>query len=288
MATATERFRFRRDLGELDGPLAVFGGPLSNLEALDALLKAARARGIPDAHMICTGDVAGYGADPEPCLAALRERGIATVMGNVEEALAADAADCGCNFVAGSTCDALAGDWYGYARARVSLESRAWMAGLPRIITFRFAGHVFTTTHGGLRRINRYLFASNTDAIAEELATLDADGAVLAGHAGIPFTVTAGWSLWHNAGALGLPANDGTPRVWFSVISAEGDRAVRFEPIALDYDHGAAAAKMRRTGLPDAYARALATGLWPDTAILPEREAWSSGVALTPAPFIWC
>ena len=208
-------------------------------------------------------------------------------MGNVEEALAADAADCGCNFVAGSTCDALAGDWYGYARARVSLESRAWMAGLPRVITFRFAGHAFTVTHGGLRRINRYLFGVRCRRHRRGTGDARYRRRRARGPRRHPVHGDGGRSLWHNAGALGLPANDGTPRVWFSVISAEGDRAVRFEPVALDYDHGAAAAKMRRAGLPDAYARALGTGLWPDTAILPEREAWGSGVALTPAPFIW-
>lgn len=284
--TETAGSRFGRDLGDLAGPVLVFGGPLSNLEALDALWAAAHERRIDQARMICTGDVAGYCADPEPCLAALRERGIATVMGNVEEALVADAEDCGCNFVEGSACDSLSGAWYGYARARVSTASREWMAGLPRAITFRMGGRDCIVTHGGLRRINRFVFASDGAAIAEELGGLREPSAVIAGHAGLPFTVLRSGSVWHNAGSLGLPANDGTPRVWFSVISEDGD-GLRFKHVALAYDHRRAAAKMRAAGLPEPYARALETGLWPDAAILPEREAKAAGVTLAPASVLW-
>src|SRR3546814_2069829 len=35
---------------------------------------------------------------------------------------------------------------------------------------------------------------------------------------GLPFTELVDGRLWHNAGAIGLPANDGTPRVWYSIL----------------------------------------------------------------------
>ena len=41
-----------------------FGGPYSNLQALDALLAEAARLGIPPARMVCTGDVVAYAADP--------------------------------------------------------------------------------------------------------------------------------------------------------------------------------------------------------------------------------
>ena len=54
-----------------------------------------------------------------------------------------------------------------------------------------------------------------------------------------------------------MPANDGTPRVWFSVLSpATEPRSVQIEHAALSYDHGAAAAKIRDAGLLNAYADA--------------------------------
>jgi hypothetical protein len=279
-------FPRNRDLGDIDGPVLAFGSILSNLDALQALLAEAARLHVTADRMICTGDVAGYCAEPEECLALLRENDIPTVLGNVEESLGADADDCGCNFVEGSTCDALAGTWYGYARARVSDDSRAWMATLPRHITFRLGGHTLTAVHGGASRISRYIFASDEDAQDEEIAALDYPGAVIAGHCGIPFSRLVGGALWHNAGALGLPANDGTPRVWYSLITAEG-AGLRLTHHALAYDYAGAAAKMRGAGLPEAYARALETGLWPDTAILPPPEKAATGRALSPLSVSW-
>jgi predicted phosphodiesterase len=279
-------FPRNRDLGTVDGPVLTFGGVLSNLDALQALFAEAERLGVPASRMICTGDAAGYCAEPEECLALLREDDVATVLGNVEESLAADADDCGCNFVEGSTCDALSGAWYGFARARVSEASRAWMRATPRRITFRMGDHALAAVHGGAERISRYIFASDVDAQAEEIAALDRPGAVVAGHSGIPFSRRVDSALWHNPGALGLPANDGTPRVWYSLITVEGAE-LRFTHHALAYDHAGAATKMRRAGLPEAYARALETGLWPDTAILPPPEKAVTGTALAPPSAIW-
>ena len=44
-----------------DGPLLVFGGPYSNLQATRAVLDEAARRGIPAERVICTGDVVAYG-----------------------------------------------------------------------------------------------------------------------------------------------------------------------------------------------------------------------------------
>src|SRR5277367_268628 len=53
-------------LVRLDGPLLVFGGSYSNLEATTAILAEARRRAIAPSHILCTGDVVAYGADPQP------------------------------------------------------------------------------------------------------------------------------------------------------------------------------------------------------------------------------
>jgi hypothetical protein len=92
-----------------------------------------------------------------------------------------------------------------------------------------------------------------------------------------------GGRFWHNAGALGLPANDGTPRVWFSVLSAgAAPGALVIEHAALDYDHRGAARAMRAAGLPDDYAATLETGVWPNCDVLPKVETRGQGTPLTP------
>jgi hypothetical protein len=73
--------------------------------------------------------------------------------------------------------------------------------------------------------------------------------------------------LWHNAGVIGMPANDGTPRVWYSLIRPKpGGLQVAHRP--LTYDHGRTSTKMRLAGLPDGYADALSTGIWPSCDVL--------------------
>ncbi len=273
------------DLGALAGPLIAFGGPLGNIDALDALMVEAHRLDVAPHNMFCTGDVAAYCADPAPCIESLRASGVQVVMGNCEESLAQDAGDCGCNFIAGSTCDGLADAWYSYTRNQTSPEDRAWMAALPRRITFTMGGTKLAVIHGGARQINRYLFASDRQDLAEESESLAAD-LVIAGHCGLPFTTDIGARLWHNPGALGLPANDGTPRVWYALISWEAG-AVTISHHPLDYDHLAQARKMRAALLPEAYAQTLVTGLWPDTAILPKAEARATGQPLRPLSVTW-
>lgn len=84
----------------LTGPVLIFGGPYSNVEATAAVLDEARRRGIPPGNIVCTGDLAAYCADPQAVINLVRESGIRLVMGNCEESLATEAAGCGCGFSA--------------------------------------------------------------------------------------------------------------------------------------------------------------------------------------------
>ena len=106
-------------------PLLVFGGPYSNLRALEAMRARAAVLGIAPAQTICTGDVVAYCAEPEETVAAIREWGCHVIAGNCEEQLAAGADDCGCGFDAGTACDRAAKDWFSYAKPRISEASRA-------------------------------------------------------------------------------------------------------------------------------------------------------------------
>jgi len=270
----------------MDGPVLVFGGPYSNLEATRAVLDAAARRGIPPRRMLCTGDVVAYAADAGATLDLLRRAGVHLVMGNCEEQLGAGAGDCGCGYAAGSACDLLAAAWYAHAARSLDAGSCAFMAALPRRIDIGLAGRCLAVVHGSVRQINRFIFASTPAAVKrEELDAAGSDG-VIAGHCGLPFSQVIDGRLWHNAGAVGMPANDGTPLVWYSVLSPGAD-GVAVEHAALAYDHAAAAAKMRAAGLPEGYAAALETGLWPSADVLPVAELAARGAALAPGGIVW-
>lgn len=269
-----------------DEPILCFGGPYSNLHALDALLAEAARRGIPPARMICTGDVVAYCADAAATLDRMIGSGIATVMGNCEESLAADAEDCGCGFGEGTACDLLSRGWYAHARGQVSPHHRVWMAALPRRIDVKLGGRRLAVVHGGATEINRFIFPSAPEAmLTGEIAATGADG-VIGGHSGLPFTREVGPAIWHNAGAIGMPADDGTPRTWFSVLAPEAG-GLRISHHALHYDHAGAARAMREAGLSDGYAAALEHGAWPSEDVLPTEERARRGRRQDPPALLW-
>lgn len=270
----------------MDGPVLVFGGPYSNLEATQAVLATAKARGIPPRRIVCTGDIVAYGADAQATLAAVRASGIWAVLGNCEESLGGGAGDCGCGYAEGSACDRMAADWYAHAERSLDGDARHWMATLPRRLDIEIAERRLAVIHGSVRQINRFIFASTPAAVKrEELAAAECDG-VIAGHCGIPFTEIIDGRLWHNSGAVGMPANDGTPHVWFSILTPGADGIV-IEHHALAYDHRAAAAKMRAAQLPEGYAAALEGGLWPSCDVLPAAELGARGMPLAPGRVVW-
>jgi predicted phosphodiesterase len=270
-----------------DGPLLVFGGPYSNLQATRAVLTEATRRGIPARRVICTGDVVAYGADAAACCDLIMASGIWVIAGNCEENLAEGALDCGCGFEEGTACDLLSRAWYAHANRQVTAAHRTWMAGLPRRITVRLPdGRRLAVLHGGASDISRFIFASNPQAdLAAEIAATGCDG-VIAGHCGIPFARQVGPGVWINAGAIGMPADDGTPRIWFALLTP-GKAGLSVEILPLQYDHAAAAAAMRAAGLPEGYAAALGSGLWPSCDVLPPAERARRGQKLPSVGLVW-
>lgn len=271
---------------ELNGPVLVFGGCYSNLEATVALRHEATRLGIRPDNIVCTGDVVAYCADPVATVDAIRDWGVHVIMGNCEESLGWSKDDCGCGFEEGTACEQLSVDWYTYANRALGEEPRTWMRSLPRRLDIVLDGRRLAVVHGSVDSINRFVFASTPWADKErDIARSGCDG-VLGGHSGIPFSQSVGGKLWHNSGALGMPANDGSSLVWYSVFVPNG-RGIEVRSMSLPYDAGAAARKMRDRGLPLGYADALETGLWPSCDVLPAVELAGRGCALAPESLLW-
>ena len=271
---------------EMNGPVLVFGGSYSNLEATVALQREAARLGIGPDNIICTGDVVAYCADPVATVAAVRDWGVHVIMGNCEESLGWSKDDCGCGFEEGTACEQLSIDWYSYANRALGEEDRKWMRSLPRRLDVAIGDRRLAVIHGSVDSINRFVFASTPWADKERQIARSGCEGVIGGHSGIPFNHTVGGKLWRNSGALGMPANDGTSRVWYSLFNPKGgDIEIRL--MSLQYDSGSAARKMRDRGLPAGYADALETGLWPSCDVLPATELTGRGDALAPDDLLW-
>lgn len=271
-----------QNLGKLEQRVLVFGGPYSNLAATRAMRARADALGLPPQRIICTGDLAAYCGEPAQTLQLIRDWGIAVVMGNCEESLAQDEADCGCGFEPGSSCSTLAVQWYDFASRQVDNEQRQWLRTLPRSIDFEFGGTRFRVLHASLHSINEFVYASSDTAAKQaQLETTGVD-AIIGGHSGIPFGQRLGSGLWLNAGVIGMPANDADPRVWYMLLD-EIDSGLRVSWHRLEYDHAASRDSTVAAGMLE-YGQALEDGLWPSLDVLPAAERAQRGQPLVLPP----
>lgn len=257
------------DLGHLDGPLLLFGGPYSNVQAIAALQRFAQARGIGGDQMICTGDIVAYCGAPLRSVAAIRSLGCAVVAGNCEKQLASGAEDCGCGFAPGSSCDMLSGAWFAHASAQLGADDKAWMGALPDVAVFRHQGERYGVIHGGVRDVARFIWSDSADGVFEEEwhaleAVVGPVDHIVAGHSGLPFIRETKRGRWINAGVIGMPPHDGGQQTRVALLDG-GEVAIH----RLSYDVAGAVADMAEAGLPRPYADALQSGYWPSEDVLP-------------------
>ncbi|MEM8604834.1 MAG: metallophosphoesterase family protein [Cyanobacteria bacterium P01_H01_bin.121] len=270
-----------QNLGHLQGPLLIFGGVYSNLQSLQALQAIASQEQIPPSNIVFTGDAVAYCADPEACVELFRTWSVHAIAGNVELQLQAGQADCGCNFNDGSLCDRLSQQWYRYAQAQLSPASLAWMQQLPEFLRFTYAGLECLVVHGSYLETSEFVFASTPwEHKAKNFAASGAD-VILSGHSGLPWHTYADQQLWLNAGVIGMPANDGTPRVWYTKLAVLDEVTLAYSRHSYTYDVETTVQRMEQHGLPASYAETLKTGLWEDCSILPVAETRSQGQPLT-------
>ncbi|KAA9327262.1 metallophosphoesterase family protein [Hymenobacter busanensis] len=269
-----------KNLGPRSGRLLVFGGPYSNLQALETLKDIADQLQIPAGNIICTGDIVGYCAQPEAAVQFVKEWGVHAIQGNVEQNIIRGEDDCGCNFAEGSRCDLLSRAWFPYAVRNLSAGSVAWLATLPLQLSLRYAGKAVAVLHGAATGIADFVFASTPWPVKETSFAATGAEVILAGHAGLPFADARAGLCWLNAGVIGMPANDGTPRVWYLLLDdTHGQLTYTFH--AFTYDNGKAQQLMRANGLPVSYAQTLLTGIWDNCEILPEAEKALQGRPIT-------
>jgi diadenosine tetraphosphatase ApaH/serine/threonine PP2A family protein phosphatase len=250
--------------------IAVFGGVYSNWLALEATLADARRRDV-DA-VFCLGDVGGFGPHPDRVFPLLRAGGVLAIQGNYDESLAAGRADCGCGYTDPRD-NHYARISYDYTAEHTSTEHKRWLGALPRGRRVKLGPYRLLMSHGSPRAINEFLWESTTpNGLLRALLREHETDVILCTHTGIK---------WHrpladdrhavNVGVIGRPENDGTPRVWYTLLTAGSGLEVEFVPV--DYDHEALARRMEAEGLPAEFAETIRTGWWTTCLEnLPARE----------------
>lgn len=243
--------------------IALFADLHANLEALEACLRHA-ARQDVEAHAFL-GDLVGYGADPEAVVDLVREharRGAIVVKGNHDEAAVAGDGDMNPDAIA-----AIA-----WTRERLSDGARRFLTELPLIVERDQACFV----HASANTPESWEYVSDDIAAARSLAAVDSTW-TFCGHVhdqalhyqgagrrlmtfrpvpGVPIPVGRHRRWLATVGSCGQP-RDGNTAAAYAIFDASKAR-LTFHRVP--YDHLAAAAKIRRAGLPESLATRIEKG----------------------------
>jgi diadenosine tetraphosphatase ApaH/serine/threonine PP2A family protein phosphatase len=240
--------------------LAVISDIHANLEALDAVLQRAGELGATD--YACLGDVVGYGADPQACIARVRALPLlAAIRGNHDTMVATGAVDPYTNQRA-----AIAVKW---TREVLPPADLAWLEGLPLV---HVVNPRLCLVHDSPVAPGSWRYITDERDGAADLAGQDTNLcfyghthqplALKRGSGRLPFSETSPLRLdpagtyLVNVGSVGQP-RDGDPRASFGIY--DDDRGT-VELYRVEYDIAGAQAKIRAAGLPDVLAERLQNG----------------------------
>ena len=243
--------------------IAIIADIHGNLPALQAVMADLRGRGA--ATVVNLGDHASGPLWPAATLDLLIEQDWVQIAGNHDRQLVSQPPE-------------QHGESDRYAYAELSQRHREWLAALP---AQAHLSHDILLCHGTPADDSVYLL--ETVAHGEVRLARPAEirqrlgGAaapiILCGHTHRPRAYTLDETLIINPGSVGLPAyaddtpephavESGSPHARYALLDATAS-GWQVSHIALDYDHGAAAAQAERNGRPD-WAAALRTGRMRD------------------------
>jgi len=236
---------------------AIFGDIHGNTEALSAVF-ADSVNGCVDRYL-CLGDVVGYGAEPEKCIAELRSRGIETVLGNHDSAAVNDTP---LDYFNDYAKEAIV-----WTAEKLTEDEKGYLRRLP--ITGGDAG--FTIVHSSLASPKEWGYIIDLMS-ARRCFELLTGQLCFIGHSHVPVIFEERDSItWHracdmpleedsryiiNVGSVGQP-RDGDHRASYGIFDAA---KMRFEIRRVPYDVRKTQDKIISAGLPKFLALRLGVG----------------------------
>jgi diadenosine tetraphosphatase ApaH/serine/threonine PP2A family protein phosphatase len=247
--------------------LALLSDVHANLQAFTACVAHARALGAERFALL--GDLVGYGADPVPVLESvmhLAGEGAIVLKGNHDEMAVAPGS-------AGKTLGGSTADW---THAQLSAAHRDYLAALP--LTHHDGPTLLV--HASAEDPGRWRYVDDersANASLDAAAKWPETRYVFGGHvhfqtlfyrgtgrglmrfsptAGVPVPMPRHRHWVATVGSVGQP-RDGDPRAMYAIFDTTMAQ-VTFHRVA--YDHHAAAAAIRRAGLPEYFAKRLEDG----------------------------
>ena len=237
--------------------VAVITDVHANLPALEAALARIDELGI--ARVYCGGDLVGYGPHPNEVCALIAERGIPTIYGNYDYAIARDLDDCGCAYITAHDRE-LGQQSVIWTLAHTDAGSKAFLRELAFDLRFSVGATGVHLVHGSPRKVNEYLFEDKPASLYERLAAAESDRVLVFGHTHKPWVREYGGVLFVNCGSVGKP-KDGDSRGAFAILTAT-QTGVEVTIERVEYDAEAVAREVAASGLPAEYADKLLAAAW--------------------------
>ncbi len=212
------------------GVLSDVHGSLLPLELGHAALQRA---GVD--RIVCAGDVASFGPEPDACIAFLRAHEVATVAGNHDLAMLTpvelpDGA---------SEREREIQQVAAWSQRQLTSESLAWLAGLPLELRLDDG---FVCLHAAPGDLHRVVGPGDPKPFPPGARV------VCAGHLHQPYVAEVGERIWANAGSVSRPT-DGDPRGAFAIATLRSGRwQVAIERLELPLD--TLCERIRAAGMP--------------------------------------
>ena len=143
----------------------------------------------------CGGDLVGYGPHPSEVCALIAERGILTIYGNYDYAIARDLEDCGCAYITPHDRE-LGQQSIDWTLAHTEPNAKAFMRELPFDLRFTAGSTSVHLVHGSPRKVNEYLFEDKPARLYERLAAGEDADALVFGHTHRPWVREHGGVLF--------------------------------------------------------------------------------------------
>jgi len=213
--------------------IGVVSDPHGCLVGLKASLDWLEKAGIDT--VVCAGDVANFGPQPNECISLLIERNVASVQGNCDrDILLPSPTD---RHTDERTTQLIAiDDW---CRERLTSASRQWLSALPPRLA---PTPGVLVVHGGVEESNEIVDSDARPAFPQGVS------AVAAGHLHAPFVIRTEQGVWVNAGSAGRPC-DGDPRAALAVLEQQ-PKGWKASIHRIPFDLEAAAQAIRKANMP--------------------------------------
>ena len=228
-----------------------------NYDALSAVFDSLKEECID--QWICLGDVVGYGAEPEKCVNAIRDRNCITIAGNHDFAAIGKVDTEFFNPYAKKSIE--------WTANQLSEDSKRYLSNLP----LRLVVGDFTISHGTIHNPQNFGYISTNWDVIMSLQEMSTPIGFL-GHSHVPVTFFESEPLSYtlenvihldtlrvivNIGSVGQP-RDGNPKASYGIYTSEKVRTVEIHRV--DYDIQQAQTKILNAGLPEILSERLALG----------------------------